>query len=317
MRILTALAVLFPLAALLAAPGRARAEAGLTGAPILTRPIGARSSGMGRAFTAVPGGGESLMYNPAGTGFDTGHEVYTAYMNGFDGGSYGLVAAPLKLDTFVLTPAFLYYNSGEMNLNLSNGTRGAVTAELDKVIMLSGAFRPGPRLALGGTIKVTNISLAETASASAKHIDFGGLYRATERLTFGAASLNNGDSIKFEQQGSPAPSTLRAGAAYKFKLNPPNLLDRTADVTYSDVLLSADWCRTAKEQAYYQAGFEMNMELAGMVILRVRAGYLFDRQEEGATFGIGVRKGKWDFAFGYEAAKNLNARYPVSLSYQF
>ncbi|OGS46845.1 MAG: hypothetical protein A3J79_14420 [Elusimicrobia bacterium RIFOXYB2_FULL_62_6] len=317
MRILTALAVLFPLAALLAAPGRAFAEGGLTGAPILTRPIGARSSGMGRAFTAVSGGGESLMYNPAGAGFVQGNEVYLSYMNGFDGGAYGLAAAPLKLKTFVLTPAFLYYNSGTMNLNLSNGTVGSVTAESDKVIMVSGAFQPMPDLAVGGTIKFTSINLAETASASAKHIDFGGIYRATERLTFGAASLNNGDEIKFESQGSPAPSTLRAGAAYKFKLNPPNLLDRTADVTYSDIMVTADWSKTVKERAYLQAGFEMNMEIAKMVTLAARAGFLLDRAQEGLTFGLGVKKDKWTFSFGYEAGKDMNARYPVSISREF
>lgn len=317
MKTLRALAAFLPLLAVLAAPGRAGAESGLTGAPILTRPVGARSSGMGRAFTAVPGGGESLMYNPAGTGFAAGNEVYMAYMNGFGGGSYGLAAVPLKLESFVLTPAFLYYNSGEMNLNLSDGTRGTVTAEADKVIMLSGAFKPGPRLALGGTIKVTSIRLAEAVSASAKHIDFGGLYKATERLTLGAASLNNGDSIKFESQGSPAPSTLRAGAAYKFRLNPPNLLDRSADITYSDITLTADWSKTAKEKAYYQTGFEMNMEIAKMVVLAVRAGYLFDRDQEGVTFGLGVKKDKWNFAFGYEAGRDMNSRYPVSVSRAF
>ncbi|MBU2574122.1 MAG: PorV/PorQ family protein [Elusimicrobia bacterium] len=298
-------------------PVQARAGAGLTGAPILTRPVGARSSGMGRAFTAVSGGAESVMYNPAGLGFASRNEICLAYMNGFGGGGYGLAAVPLKLGTFVLTPAFLYYNSGEINLNLSDGTQGAVTAELDKVIMVSGAYLPGPRLALGGTIKFTSINLAETASASARHFDFGALYRVTDRLTFGAASLNNGGAIKFEQQGSPAPATLRAGAAYKFKLDPPNLLDRSADVTYSDILLTADWSRTAKEQSYYQAGFEMNMEISRMVILRLRAGYLFDRPEENMTFGLGIKKGQWDFAFGYEAAKNLDSRYPVSLSREF
>lgn len=310
-------AVFLPAAVFALNAGRARADSGLTGAPILTRPIGARSSGMGRSFTAVAGGAESLMYNPAGPGFAPRSEAYLAYMNGLGGGGYGLAAAPLKLGTFVLTPAFLYYNSGEINLNLSDGTQGAVTAELDKVVMLSGAFLSGPRLALGGTVKFTSINLAETASASARHFDLGLLYRVTEALNFGAASLNNGDAVKFEEQGAPAPATLRSGLAYKVALDLPNLLDRSADVIYSDIFLTSDWSRTVKEKGYFQAGFEMNMELSGMVMLRLRAGYLFDRPEENLTFGLGIQKGQWNFSFGYEASKDLNVRYPVSLTRGF
>lgn len=316
MRISSALAAFFLLAAA-AVPGRAVAESGLTGAPILNRPIGARSSAIGRAFTAVPGGAESLMYNPAGPGLNTKSEIYLSYMNGYGGGSYGFAAAPLKLKALVLTPAFLYYNSGEINLNLTDGTRGTVTAESDKVIMLSGALTPGPKLAVGGTIKFTSIKLAETASASARHVDVGAIYRVTKRLTVGGSLLNNGDSIDFEGQSSPAPSTRRAGFAYKAELHPPNLLDRAADVTYSDIVLTGDWSKTSKEKAYFQAGFEMNMDIAKMVMLCLRAGFLFDRAGEGMTFGLGLKKGPWNFAFGYEAGGDLNSRVPVSLSLEF
>ena len=299
-------------------PARACAGAGLTGAPILNRPIGARSSGMGRAFTAIPGEPESVMYNPAGPGFAPGGEVYLAYMNGFGGGSYGLAAVPLKFGNFVLTPAFLYYNSGAMNLRLSDGTRGAVTAELDKVGMLSAAYTPSRDLAVGFTLKVTSIDLAEAASASVKHYDLGALYRITDGLSAGAAALNNGESVKFEREGAPAPSTLRAGLAYKVELNPPNLLDKSADISYSDIVLTSDWSRTVKESGYYQAGFELNMKMPGAALLMsLRAGYLFERPEENMTFGFGIRKGPWNFGFGYEASKDLDARLPVSLSCEF
>jgi len=296
-------------------PGCARGESGLTGAPILNRPVGARSSGMGRAFTGVPGEAESVMYNPAGPGFVSGNEAYLGYMNGFGGGSYGLVAVALRRGGFVLTPAFLYYNSGAINLN-NTGT--SVTAELDKVGMLSVAYAPLPDLAVGGTFKYTRIDLAETVSASAKHFDLGILYKISGGLSFGAASLNNGDAVKFETQGSPAPATMRAGLAYKVELNPPNLLDSSADISYSDIVLTSDWSRTAKESGYYQAGFEMTMHMPGAgLLLSLRAGYLFNRPDENMTFGFGIKKGPWNLGFGYEASKELAARLPVSISCEF
>lgn len=309
--------VLFALGVFMFCPVLARAEQGLTGAPILNRSAGARSSGMGRAFTGVPGDAESVMYNPAGPGFIEGNSFYASYMNGFGGGNYGFAAMPLKTGNFMLTPAFLYYNSGRMFLNLSDGTSGSVTAELDKVGMISAAYALRPELMMGGTLKFTNINLAETASASARHYDLGLLYRMENGFSFGAASLNNGGDIKFEAIGDPSPKTLRAGVCYKVELNPPNLLDRSADISYSDLVLTADWSRTVKEKGYYQYGLEMNMKMPGGLLLSFRGGYLMNRPDEGLTLGLGLKTGKWTFGFGYETAKALDARHPVSASYEF
>lgn len=316
MKAFKTLCLALPLAALPLCAQRASAEPGLTGAPILSRPVGARSSGMGRAFTAVPGEAESVMYNPAGTAFIPAASVYVAYMNGFGGGHYGAVAAPVRLGRMTLTPSFVYYNSGSMNLDLSDGTSGSVTAEFDKVGALSAAFRPSPRLALGGTLKFTSISLAETASASARHYDLGALYRVTDSLCFGASAMNNGQSIKFEGTGAPPPATLRAGLTYKTEFDAERL-DSSSDVSYSDIVLTADWSRAAKESERYQAGAEMNMRMRIGIMLSLRAGYLFDRDDEGLTFGIGIRQHRWTFGVAYEASRDLNNRVPVSITYVF
>jgi len=271
---------------------------------------------MGRAFTAVPGDAESLLYNPAGPGLAARSSVYLAYMNGFADGRYGLAALPLRLGPLTLTPAYLYYDSGKITLNLSDGTQETVTAELDKVAMISGAYSPAAGLAVGGTLKFTTIALAETASASASHYDLGILYRMASGLSFGAASLNHGDYIKFEEEGDPAPVTTRAGVSYKTEFR-PELIGSPDDISYSDIVLSADWSRTAKESSCYQAGAEVNMEMSVGVMLSLRGGYLFDRDDEGMTLGVGVRKNEWNFGVGYETSKNLSPRFPVSLSLEF
>ncbi len=306
------------LTALLAVCTRSlQAENGLTSAPILNRPIAARASGLGRAFTAIPGDTESVMFNPAGPGFITGTAIYLSYMNGFAGGNYGFTAATVKINKLVLTPAFIYYDSGKMNLTQADVVKGEVTAELDKTGIISAAYTPIPALSVGGSVKFTAINLAQTASASARHYDLGVLCKLENGLSFGAASLNNGGDIKFEKVGAPAPSTLRAGLAYKMELTPPNLFDPTADISYGDILLTTDWSRVSKEKGYYQSGFEFNMKMMQSIMLALRLGYLFDRSEEGFTFGFGVKTGNWNFNFGYEESKDLESRHPVSLSYEF
>mgnify|MGYP001619978769 FL=1 len=318
MKLLSAGAAVFLSAALFAlAAGATRAETGLTGAPILNRPVGARSSGMGRAFTAIPGDAESIMYNPAGPAFLPGRRAHASYMNGFGGGTYGVAAASVKAGNLVLTPALLYYNSGKMTLNLTDGTGGDVVAELDTVSMLSAAYKPLPELAIGATVKRTAINLAETASASALHYDFGALYAMRNGLSFGAAAFNNGQAVKFEEKSDPAPATLRAGFSYKIVVKPPNLLDRSADISYLDIVFASDWSRVFREKGYYQSGLEMSMKMPYSIFLSVRAGYLFSRPEEGFTFGFGVKNGRWNFGFGFETAKKLDPRHPVSLSYEF
>ena len=299
-----------------AAPG-AWAGTGLTGAPVLNRPVGARSSGMGRAFTGVPGDAESIMYNPAGLAFAPGLKAYAAYMNGFDGGAYGFGALPVKINGLTLTPAFLYFNSGDLDLNLSDGTTGRVVGEMDKVAMLSGAYMPLPGLGVGATVKRTSIDLAGAASASAMHYDLGALYAFDNGLSFGASSLNNGGAIKFEDKGDPAPAALRAGFSYKYTFTPANYLDSSSAITYCDLVFTSDWSKVTKEKGFYQSGIEMNMKMPESIFLSLRAGYLFNRTEEGLTFGIGIKNGPWDFGFAFETAKALDSRRPVSLSYQF
>ena len=204
-----------------------------------------------------------------------------------------------------------------MGLNLSDGTTGNVTGEMDKVAMVSGAYTPLPGLGVGAAVKRASTDLAETASASSLNYDFGALYAMDNGLGLGASSLNNGGAIKFEDKADPAPAAVRAGVSYKLTFHPANYLDHTSAITYCDVIFTSDWSKVSKEKGFYQSGIEMNMKMPETILLSLRAGYLFNRPEEGFTFGIGVRSGPWDSGFGFETAKDLSDRRPVSVSYQF
>lgn len=295
----------------------AAGAAGLTGAPVLNTPIGARSSGLGRAFTAVPGDPEAVNYNPAALAFAEKASVSATYMSGYLDGGYGLLAAPVPVGPVVLTPAFMFFESGKMDLNLSDGTRATVTAESDRVVYLSAGWRPVPRLGLGATLKRASLELAEAASASSVHYDLGALYTADSGLSFGAALLNSGQDIKFEERGDPAPRTLRAGASYRFKVTPPDLFDPGADITHTAVLLSADWSRTDEEKGYYQGGAEAAMTLDGGAVFSARIGYLAGRDSAGTTYGLGVAGSGWGLDCSFAPSETLDTVSQVTLNYRF
>lgn len=303
------------LISLLAAP--AAAAPGLTGAQVLNTPIGARSSGLGRAFTAVPGDPEAVNYNPGALAFAEKIKLSATYMRGYLDGSYGLVSVPLPLGSFVLTPAYMFFNSGKMDLNLSDGTRATVTAEQDKVAYLSAGWRPVPTLGVGATVKRASLELAEAATATSLHYDLGVLYSAKNGLSLGAAYLNSGGKIKFEDSGDPPPTTRRLGASYKFAVNPPNLFDPGADITYSDMLLSVDWSRTDKEKGYYQGGAEANMTLAGGAVFTLRFGYLADRDSAGMTYGLGMAGRNWGLDCSFVPSDSLDTLSQATLNYKF
>jgi len=300
-----------------AGAGRAAAEAGLTAAPVLNSPMGARSAALGQAFTAVPGDAESLNYNPGALAFAAGRTVSADYLRGFDGGGYSFIAAPLKFGNFVFTPGYLHFNSGEMDLNLTGFAPRKVTAETDSTVYASAAYRLGKRLGLGATAKRTRIELAETASASAVNYDFGVLYAMDNGLSLGASYMNSGGGYKFEERSDPSPAVKRLGAAYKLKVNPPNLLEPSTDLVYCEALFSADWIDVYKDKSYYQAGAELDMEMTMGLTVSFRAGYLFDRPEETMTFGFGLRGSRWAFDYSLGSAKEMSARQQAGLGYKF
>ncbi|MCM2268034.1 MAG: PorV/PorQ family protein [Elusimicrobiales bacterium] len=299
----------------LAAP--AAAEPGLTAAQSLTAPLGARSAAMGQAFTAVAGGAESLNYNPGALAFSRGFSVTASYLRGFDDAGHSFIGAPLALGAVVLTPGYMHFNAGDIDLNLSDGTTGKVNAETDSAVYACAAWRLGGRLGLGATVKSVRLELAETATASSMLYDFGALYSAGRGLTFGAALLNTGRGFKFEEASDPAPALKRLGAAWQVEINPPNLLDPSTDLVYSDAVLSADWISPYKDRGYYQAGAELNMEMTMGLLVSLRAGYLFDRAAEGMTFGFGFAGKKLALDISFDTGKELNARQQAGLTYKF
>jgi len=303
------------LSALLAfLPAALFAEAGTSGGQTLARPIGARAAAMGQAFTAVGGDPESLIYNPAGTGFVSSATISLSYLRGYAKDGTGLLAASYRLGRVVLTPALLYYNAGTINLNLSDGTKGEVTAQEDKVGMMNVAVNPFDFLSVGGTLKYSQFRLAETASAKAVNYDVGAIV-SMWGLSAGIARQNMGGSIKFEEESDPPPTATRLGLAVRQNFEP--LSSSSIEPESWTLLVSGDMVKPDKESTYYQTGLEVNMTYDPGSTFAVRGGYLFNRSDENFTLGFGTIQGSWGFDYALGGSSNLGSRHQMTLSYHF
>lgn len=212
---------------LLTLPGRSSAqEEGTTGLSALELPLGARPLGMGRAFVAVPGDLQGLLYNPAGVATrDSAGLTFSRYQGASDldvNGNY--VAGSVPVLGGVLTAAFNYEDLGEIELT-GGSPEPLGTADLRNIVAV-GSFGVDvtEAIALGASAKYLSSDLG-AGEGTGFAFDAGALVRPVSDfdLTLGAAVLNVGPDIEFdiddelggetEGAGDPLPSRLRWGAA--------------------------------------------------------------------------------------------------------
>lgn len=304
------------LSILCAAPA-VMAEAGRTGGSILSRNLGGRSNGMGQAFTALEGDIENISYNPAGLAFIDRTVVGMSYLRGYASDNNGLMAASIRVMGVNLTPAVLYYNSG--NIAWKNSVTGNVrnvTAEQDTVGMLGLSFRPLAKLGVGGTVKYAKFNLAEDAHASGMFYDLGALFVADNGMKLGVAQQNMGPDIKFEDAGDPPPATTRAGAAYTYKISNAGASE-DMDIVSSELTLSADWVDVKHEGSYTQCGAEVTLLTLAGIRAAFRGGYMFSRDVDGLTLGAGAEQGNIGLNYAFGNSSVMSNRHQFTLSYKF
>lgn len=295
---------------LLAAPAAALAQAGLTAAPTLRRPLSARAAGLGGAFTGVEGGLASIGHNPAGLTGLKKMELRTTYMHGLVEDKFTFLNFGSPAGPAVLTGGLMYYDGGSIHVNLSNGTREKRKAAQDFVGVLGGAVALGP-VSIGAQVKAMRLALGGEATAAGGAADGGALWRTPVKgLTLGASILNAGPDVKFENEGDPLPLTLRAGAAWSFAST------RDPTFAFSNFLLTADAFKTRDEDAGASAGLEMEMNLFEQSRLGLRLGYLL-REIGSFSFGVGIDDGRFSLDYAMAMAQRLSNAHHLTFGISF
>lgn len=294
------------------------AESGRTAAPFLQRAMGARASSMGSAFVAVQGSIDSLQYNPAAIGTLQNKTVTSSYLKGFAGATHGYFgyAHPTPLGSFA--GSFLYFNAGKISLNLSDGTRGSVTAEKNTAWTASYGKELFAGLHLGATYRFVRLNLAQTASATTSQGDFGALWKTPLKgVSIGAAYQYAGPNITFESAGDPPPTTLRYGIAFRFPDVDVQKIDPSVDLDAFDMTLAVDGVRTLHERHSPRLGLELGLTPAQIGRIAMRTGWVIGREAEGFTFGLGFAQGRFGFDYAFGSSLELGHLQHFSISARF
>jgi hypothetical protein len=274
-----------------------------SGADFLKIGSGARSEGMGGAFTAVADDVNALTYNPAGLALLKYPEVGYLRMIYVSDVAYNFGGAAIPMAAGENTWGFGLgiINLGTPSFDSTMGLAPAVSAG-DNSFFASVAFRLKDQVAFGITGKYIMRTIAGY-NANAFGGDLGVLITPVEHLRIGLGAFNVGQQVQFISAGDPLPSTARLGLAYQL-----------LDIPQHSLLLSVD--------NGYQWGSQTYIGAAGAEYwydktLALRVGYTGDAYEQNLTAGLGVNVDMLEFDYAYAPLGTLGDTHRFSLIVRF
>lgn len=286
---------------LIAVIGVASAETG--GYLFLQEDLGAKSFGMGSAFTSVCDDLNSVSINPAGLSYFCAPEISAVYkkdiMDFYSSSVY--CAVPLgKLG--VAGFGLLLNDLGSLEINYLDGTSETVSAMRNWVGSASYGLNVLDVLSLGVNAKVIRSTFIGRYTAYAYAADLGLLFRTTNsKFSMGLSAQNIGTNITYLTEGESLPFIIRTGVSYRARETQDDSWLLAVDASYLDGKLR------------YNAGIEC--ELLRMIALR--AGYKIGYDPDSLTLGLGFKLAGIKIDYGYSVLGNLDSMQTVSMSYGF
>jgi hypothetical protein len=312
-KVILSVTVLFFLVAFLVPEAHSKNDkSGTSSLSFLKIGAGARAVGMGEAFTSQSSGVSSPLWNPAAISGTKGTRVSFTHVQWFQ---------DITAEHF--SSAF---RTGEnvFGLSISLGKvpdiqrRDAPTTEPlalfdahDLVAWLSYARWLGDKYAVGFSAKWIYEKI-DISSASGLGFDLGGIFSPfaagsnpiLEKLTFGAAILNLGSKMKFEEESYSLPTQYKAGVSYFFE----------KENWQSDFNLSLDVVKPRDDKAKVHLGGEYGLYQS----FKLRAGYQSGYDEKDLSFGMGIRYKNYAIDYAFLPYKSdLGDVHCVSLDFEF
>ncbi len=323
---------------------------GSAAAQFLTIGAGARSLGMGGAYTAIAEGPEAIYWNPAGMAAMKSPEADYS-LTQLPAGimhNYAAAAAPSSFLHGDVGVAFTSLTQPGMDLvTASNQTVGAFAphseayalsyahrftlgggdssigdSAMEREWMLPGADRPldedsasaspiAGTLDAGLSVKYIDENLG-TRAAGTTAVDAGAIFRpaAFPDLIFGAAARNVGGQLRFIDVSEPLPAEIGASAAYAIRGEGWRLLP------------ALDFSVPYAGNPYAKFGVEYYRALGGGSWGGLRLGYTSQPAVDlgalaGLTAGVGFRINRFLFDIGFEPMSYLGDMYRLSAGWRF
>jgi len=271
----------------------------------------ARAAGMGNAYVAIVHGVEGVFWNPAGVALTEGHEFSMTYNNWlFDTYQYALAYSTLLGDIGSIGFQFQYNDYGSFEEAIVGGSNifpgqeypyltGRVFKPYSYVVGLSYAKKLSDRFSTGLSIKYGHESLYDKKSLSITDVDgsildaktsanviifdFGIHYNTGfKSIQMGASVQNFGPDIKYAKDKSSVPMLFHVGIAADF-IGPNSLF---VEEQNNRLGLAFDIFQTNDYDQQQHIGIEYEFNN----IVTFRAGYKFNYDLEGLTFGFGIKQ---------------------------
>jgi hypothetical protein len=280
---------------------------GTTTANFLKLGVGARSAGLGEAYSAAANDATALYWNPAALtrienqAADFMHAPYLA-STFYDYGAYAR-----RFGAHALGIGIQYFSAGRISATDENNTDLGSFQPYDLATSLGYAYRfgeDGPALGISG--KFIQSKILETARAYA--IDGGLLSRLyAERWRFAFTVTNLGTEMKFEEESDPLPLALRAGSAFEIQKN---------------WLGTFDLVFPRDNRPYAALGTEYLWHATETFNFASRMGYNSQTQGDisgvtGLSFGMGFGFKKISFDYAFLPYGGVGLTHRISLSLKF
>jgi len=274
------------------------APVGTAVAQFLEIGLGARSTGMGEAVTAVIDDASAVFWNPAGLADVHSISVYSAYNTWYAGISFGGLAAAFKignLGTVALSTVYLMTDDMEITtIENPNGT-GEYFAISNLSLGLTYSRYLTDKVSIGVTTKLVQEAYWDY-SYKTWALDLGTMYRtgfhglniAMSILHFGPEVKFSGDYIDYSDDKSYAaqPPEPKSFETYSLPVN--FRFGVSMDVINSNthrLKTAMDLVHPNNNLEQYNFGLEYS--LRNLIFLR--SGYRLNRDEGGLAIGAGIR----------------------------
>ena len=307
-----------PRASLLLAVALAAVPAGASaaGLQILRRTLSARAASMADAFTAVPGGLDSLEANPAGLTASTRTEVGTSFASGVLDDTFGFLGAARPLPLGVMAAGVSYYDAGKVDLHFTGGGTSVRTAQRDFVGHFAWAVPLPGGLSAGATLKPWRSELAQEAKASGMAADFGAQWKTpVPGLVLGASYANAGSGVRYEQETEQLPSAARGGASWSWTGAPAKEIE--SSIASSRALVSAEAIKERDLKTAAALGAEVGLRFFSDAEAAVRAGWTLNSDAARLNVGVGLREGRWALDYALDEKRTLGATHHVGFGVKF
>jgi len=292
--ILTVVILFFLCAFLFSEANSKNDKSGTSSLSFLKLGAGARAVGMGEAFCAQSNGVSSPFWNPAALSGVQGTQISLTHTQWFQDitAEYFSSATKVGGNVFGLSLSLGKVSDIQKRGDIPTTEPFALFDAHHVVGSFSYVRDLRNKYAIGLSVKWIYEKI-DISSASGLGFDLGGIFSpftgtgksVLQDLTFGAAVLNLGSKMKFDQDSYHLPTQYKAGISY--------FIER--ERLQSDFILSLDMVKPRDNDMRVHLGGECGLYES----FRLRLGYQFGYDEKDLSFGMGIRFKKYviDYAF--------------------